>query len=209
MLFRSLQAAAQGAPVGLKGLAAAAAQQSQQEAQKAMVALRQQGPSPNIVQQLAHSGIMGQLNTGLPGAPQQMPSAPPPQGMASGGLVAFNRGGNVLPPDVIDAIQSHFADGGEVRGFAYGDEIMSLLRGVSDTSNDDEDILGPVADRWKNTIDHHIQTDKDILGPFVEGLPQTWEDVTYPIGGPSERTAMPESDYRTLEEKGEIGRAHV
>ena len=244
-----LQAAAQGAPVGLKGLAAAAAQQSQQEAQKAMVALRQQGPSPNIVQQLAHSGIMGQLNTGLPGAPQQMPSAPPPQGMASGGLVAFNRGGNVLPPDVIDAIQSHFADGGEVRGFAYGDEIMSLLRGVSDTSNDDEDILGPVADRWRDTIRHHIQTDKDILGPvadrwrdtiahhvqtdkdvlgqaadrwkdtirhhiqtdknilgpIVEGLPQTWEDVTYPIGGPSERTAMPESDYRTLEEKGAFG----
>ena len=56
-----LQAAAQGAPVGLKGLAAAAAQQSQQEAQKAMIALQQQGPSPNIVQQLAHSGIMGQI----------------------------------------------------------------------------------------------------------------------------------------------------
>ena len=64
-----LQAAAQGAPVGLRGLAAAAAQQSQQEAQKAMAALQQKGPQPNVIQQLAHSGIMGQLNTGLPGAP--------------------------------------------------------------------------------------------------------------------------------------------
>ena len=42
------------------------------------------------------------------------------QGYAGGGLVSFAEGG-ALPPDVIDAIQSHFAYGGEVRGFAEGD----------------------------------------------------------------------------------------
>lgn len=46
------------------------------------------------------------------------------QGYAGGGLVAFAEGG-VLPPDVIDAIQSHFAQGGAVRGFAEGD-FLSL-----------------------------------------------------------------------------------
>lgn len=112
-----MQAAAQGAPVGLKGLAAAAAQQSQQQAQHAMAALQQRGPQPNVIQQLAHAGIMSQMDTGLPGAPVQEEI---PQMMAGGGLVAFADGGNVLPPDVIEAIQSHFAEGGDVRGFAGG-----------------------------------------------------------------------------------------
>jgi len=44
------------------------------------------------------------------------------QGYAGGGLVSFAEGG-ALPPDVIDAIQSHFAYGGEVRGFAEGDYL--------------------------------------------------------------------------------------
>lgn len=124
-----LQAAAQGQPVGLKGLAAAAAQQSQQEAQKAMAALQQQGPQPNIIQKMATQGIMSQMDTGLPMAPQMgVPEEMPPQMMAGGGLVSFADGGNVLPPDVIDAIQSHFADGGEVRGYAEGDEIESIIR---------------------------------------------------------------------------------
>ena len=117
-----MQAAAQGAPVGLKGLAAAAAQQSQQQAQQAMAALQQRGPQPNVIQQLAHAGIMSQMDTGLPGAPVQEEI---PQMMAGGGLVAFADGGNVLPPDVIEAIQSHFAEGGDVRGFAYGDDVRS------------------------------------------------------------------------------------
>lgn len=100
-----LQAAAQGAPVGLKGLAAAAAQQSQQQAQQAMAALQQQGPQPNIVQKLASQGIMSQMDTGLPMAPQMnAPEEMPQQMMAAGGLVSFADGGNVLPPDVIDAI---------------------------------------------------------------------------------------------------------
>ena len=122
-----LQAAAQGQPVGLRGLAAAAAQQSQQEAQKAMTALQQQGPQPNIIQKMATQGIMSQMDTGLPMAPQMGAPEEMPQQMAGGGLVSFADGGNVLPPDVIEAIQSHFADGGEVRGFAEGD-IVDLLR---------------------------------------------------------------------------------
>ena len=126
-----IQAAAQGQPVGLRGLAAAAAQQSQQQAQQAAAAQQQQGPQPTIMQKLAmqaqqQQGIMGQLpsNIQLASAPQGAPEQPPqmaPQGMAGGGLVAFADGGSVLPPDVIDAIQSHFAQGGEVRGFAEGD----------------------------------------------------------------------------------------
>lgn len=119
-----LQAAAQGAPVGLRGLAAAAAQQSQQEAQKTMTALQQQGPQPNIVQKLATQGIMSQMDTGLPIAPQMgAPEQMPQQMMAGGGLVSFADGGNVLPPDVIDAIQSHFAEGGDVRGYAGGEDV--------------------------------------------------------------------------------------
>lgn len=116
-----MQAAAQGAPVGLKGLAAAAAQQSQQQAQQAMAALQQRGPQPNVIQQLAHAGIMSQMDTGLPGAPVQEEI---PQMMAGGGLVAFADGGNVLPPDVIEAIQSHFAEGGDVRGFFEGKDVF-------------------------------------------------------------------------------------
>ena len=123
-----LQAAAQGAPVGLKGLAAAAAQQSQQQAQQAMAALQQQGPQPNVIQKLATQGIMSQMDTGLPMAPQMgAPEEMPSQMMAGGGLVSFADGGNVLPPDVIDAIQSHFAEGGDVRGFAYGKDVFSEL----------------------------------------------------------------------------------
>ena len=127
-----LQAAAQGQPVGLRGLAAAAAQQSQQEAQKAMSALQQQGPQPNIIQKMASQGIMSQMDTGLPMAPQMAPQtgAPeeiPQQMMAGGGLVSFADGGNVLPPDVIEAIQSHFAEGGEVRGFSNGKDVFSEL----------------------------------------------------------------------------------
>jgi len=134
-----LQAAAQGQPVGLRGLAAAAAQQSQQEAQKAMTALQQQGPQPNIIQKMATQGIMSQMDTGLPMAPQMSAPEEMPQQMAGGGLVSFADGGNVLPPDVIEAIQSHFAYGGEVRGFAEGEEIESIIRramaGGRDPSN--------------------------------------------------------------------------
>lgn len=123
-----LQAAAQGAPVGLRGLAAAAAQQSQQQAQQAMAALQQQGPQPNVVQKLATQGIMSQMDTGLPIA-QPMPEEAP-QMMATGGLVAFADGGNVLPPDVIEAIQSHFAEGGEIRGYAEGENVEAISRAL-------------------------------------------------------------------------------
>lgn len=133
-----LQAAAQGQPVGLRGLAAAAAQQSQQEAQKAMTALQQQGPQPNIVQKLATQGIMSQMDTGLPMAPQMgAPEEMPQQMMAGGGLVSFADGGNVLPPDVIEAIQSHFAEGGEVRGFTEGKNVDLDWRMLDPTLSDE------------------------------------------------------------------------
>lgn len=124
-----LQAAAKGAPVGLRGLAAAAAQQNQQEAQKAMAAqqMQAQGPQASVIQKLASMpGIMGQLPASMQLASAPTGPAPeemPQQMMATGGLVSFADGGNVLPPDVIDAIQSHFAEGGEVRGFAGGEDV--------------------------------------------------------------------------------------
>ena len=216
-----LQAAAQGQPVGLRGLAAAAAQQSQQEAQKAMAALQQQGPQPNIIQKLAQSGIMSQMDTGLPMAPQMgAPEQTPQQMMATGGLVSFADGGNVLPPDVIDAIQSHFAEGGEVRGFAYGDNVE-----LSDFERRHPEVLeDTIGNRWKDIISGHRQTDKDILGPIVDrwramhashmkndedlarGFKQTWEESTAPIGGAIDRTPrMSESDYGILEGKGAFG----
>lgn len=40
---------------------------------------------------------------------------------------------------------------------------------------------------------------------FAEGFKQLWRDAVNPMGGPSENTAMPESDYNTLEEKGAFG----
>jgi len=216
-----LQAAAQGQPVGLRGLAAAAAQQSQQEAQKAMTALQQQGPQPNIIQKLAQSGIMSQMDTGLPMAPQMgAPEEMPQQMMAGGGLVSFADGGNVLPPDVIDAIQSHFAEGGEVRGFAYGDNVE-----LSDFERRHPEVLeDTIGSRWKDVIGGHIQTDEDILGPIIDrwkamhashmkndedlarGFKQTWEESTAPIGGAIDRTPrMSESDYGILEGKGAFG----
>ena len=169
-----LQAAAKGAPVGLRGLAAAAAQQSQQQAQQAMAALRQQGAQPNIIQKLAHAGIMSQMDTGLPGAEQMAPQmgAPqemPPQMMAGGGLVSFADGGNVLPPDVIDAIQSHFASGGDVRGFAEGDELMALLRGAAEDTPYGEMgsfIEGPGA------TPRAMPADYGPMGSFIEGAPR-------------------------------------
>lgn len=119
-----LQAAAQGQPVGLRGLAAAAAQQNQQQAQQAMAAQQMQGPQPSVIQKMAQMpGIMGQLPANMDLA--QAPTEQAPQMMAGGGLVAFADGGLVLPPDVIDAIQSHFAEGGEVRGFYEGEDISA------------------------------------------------------------------------------------
>ena len=164
-----LQAAAQGQPVGLRGLAAAAAQQSQQEAQKAMTALQQQGPQPNIIQKMATQGIMSQMDTGLPMAPQMGAPEEMPQQMAGGGLVSFADGGNVLPPDVIEAIQSHFAEGGEVRGFAGGEEIMALLRGAAEELPYGEMgsfIEGPGA------TPRAMPTDYGPMGSFIEGAPR-------------------------------------
>jgi hypothetical protein len=164
-----LQAAAQGQPVGLRGLAAAAAQQSQQEAQKAMTALQQQGPQPNIIQKMATQGIMSQMDTGLPMAPQMSAPEEMPQQMAGGGLVSFADGGNVLPPDVIEAIQSHFAEGGEVRGFAGGEEIMALLRGAAEDLPYGEMgsfIEGPGA------TPRAMPTDYGPMGSFIEGAPR-------------------------------------
>jgi len=165
-----LQAAAQGQPVGLRGLAAAAAQQSQQEAQKAMAALQQQGPQPNIIQKMATQGIMSQMDTGLPMAPQMgAPEEMPQQMMAGGGLVSFADGGNVLPPDVIDAIQSHFAEGGEVRGFSNGKEIMSLMLGAAEEfpyGNPGAFIEGPGATPRPTPVDYGS------MGSFIEGAPR-------------------------------------
>ena len=155
-----LQAAAQGQPVGLRGLAAAAAQQNQQEAQQAMAAqqMQAQGPQQSIIQKLAGaSGIMGQLPSSLQLASAPTGPAPeemPQQMMAGGGLVSFADGGNVLPPDVIEAIQSHFADGGEVRGFAKGEGVAagyipdqaSLLRNTVFENIPHEGGVSPVVD---------------------------------------------------------------
>ena len=130
-----VQATAKGAPTGLQGLAAAAAAhqfQTDQEAQQQQQMMQQQaqGQPPSIVQQLAMQtsqmpGIMGQLGPSmdLAGAPSS--PAPQMQQMAGGGLVAFADGGMVLPPDVLEAIQSHFAQGGEIRGFTEGENIWS------------------------------------------------------------------------------------
>ena len=170
-----MQAAAKGAPVGLKGLAAAAAQQNQQDAQKAMMAQHVQGPQPSVIQKLASAnmpGIMGQLPSNLQlasaptgPAPEQMPQ----QMMATGGLVSFADGGNVLPPDVIEAIQSHFAYGGDVRGFAKGDEIMALMRGAPEDLPYGEMgsfIEGPGA------TPRSMPADYGPMGSFVEGAPR-------------------------------------
>ena len=177
-----LQAAAQGQPVGLKGLAAAAAQQNQQEAQKAMAALQQQGPQPNIVQKLATQGIMSQMDTGLPIAPQMgAPEEMPQQMMAGGGLVAFAGGGNVLPPDVIDAIQSHFAEGGDVRGYAEGDEIAEALRRSFG--------FGPKAEA---TAEEMARLERIIAG---QRIPMGMEEsLRVPFQGPSEASAAAEAE---------------
>ena len=135
-----VQATAKGAPTGLQGLAAAAAahqfqtdQQAQQQQQ--MMQQQAQGQPPSIVQQLAMQtsqmpGIMGQLGPSmdLAGAPSS--PAPQMQQMAGGGLVAFADGGMVLPPDVLEAIQSHFAQGGEVRGFAEGEGVWEQIKNL-------------------------------------------------------------------------------
>lgn len=165
-----MQAAAQGQPVGLRGLAAAAAQQSQQEAQKTMAALQQQGPQPNVIQKMATQGIMSQMDTGLPMAPQMgAPEEMPQQMMAGGGLVSFAEGGGVLPPDVIDAIQSHFAYGGEVRGFAGGEEIMALLRGAAEDLPYGE--LGSFIE-GPGATPRPMPADYGPMGSFIEGAPR-------------------------------------
>lgn len=125
-----LQATARGAPTGLQGLAAAAAQNTVKQDQMAAAGAQRPGVQPTVVQQMAQMpGIMGQLpsNIGLAQAPTT--PAPAPQGMAGGGLVAFADGGLVLPPDVIDAIQSHFAEGGGVHFSEYP------LRPIGETAN--------------------------------------------------------------------------
>lgn len=116
-------ASAQGQPTGLKGLAAAAALQQAPQAQAT-------APQGTVMQHLAQQqGIMGQL----PAMQGQLASAPPPQemGMAGGGLVSFAEGG-VLPPDVLDAIQEHFAQGGVVRGFPTGGSLQALSSMIPD-----------------------------------------------------------------------------
>lgn len=178
-----LQAAAQGQPVGLRGLAAAAAQQSQQEAQKAMTALQQQGPQPNIIQKMATQGIMSQMDTGLPMAPQMGAPEEMSQQMAGGGLVSFADGGNVLPPDVIEAIQSHFAEGGEVRGFAEaGDvEISEALRRAFG--------FGPKAE---STAAEMARLDNIIAG---QRIPMSMEEsLTVPFQGPSKASLADEAE---------------
>jgi len=152
-----LQAAAKGAPVGLRGLAAAAAQQNQQEAQKAMAAQQAQGPQQSIIQKLAGaSGIMGQLPSSLQLASAPTGPAPeemPQQMMATGGLVSFADGGNVLPPDVIDAIQSHFAYGGEVRGFYEGDYVDAAPHLIpSSWAEAVKEMLSPAPGRGRDVI---------------------------------------------------------
>lgn len=193
-----LQAAAQGQPVGLRGLAAAAAQQSQQEAQKTMAALQQQGPQPNIVQKLATQGIMSQMDTGLPIAPQMgVPEEMPPQMMAGGGLVSFADGGNVLPPDVIDAIQSHFAEGGDVRGFPVGgpvdiedDIIRKIFSGGREPRNFAQ------SERMKEIIARNADSPskdqiEDIIRRMVEGPPADVEPSTYSQRGVRSTLTLP------------------
>lgn len=153
-----LQAAAQGAPVGLKGIAAAAAQQSQQQIQQAMAAMQQRGPQPNIIQRIATQGIMQQYPHDAPGidvAREVVQNAQPmQQGMAGGGLVAFADGGGVLPPDVIDAIQSHFAEGGSVRGFAEGYEVDAAPHLLpSEWARGIENIFAPSPGRPRSLIE--------------------------------------------------------
>ena len=198
-----LQAAAQGQPVGLRGLAAAAAQQNQQEAQQAMAAqqMQAQGPQQSIIQKLAGaSGIMGQLPSSL-----QLASAPtgpaseemPQQMMAGGGLVSFADGGNVLPPDVIEAIQSHFAHGGEVRGFPVGgpvemedDILRKIFAGGRDPKNfaQSERMKEIIARNADNPSKDQIE---DILRRMVEGPPADVEPSTYSQRGVRSTLTLP------------------
>lgn len=120
--------------------------------------------------------------------------------------------------------QSHFASGGDVRGFYDGKNVelsdferrhpeviddtigsrwMDVLGQHGQTDKDilGADVLGSIADRWRAMHARHMQNDEDL----ARGFKQTWEESTSPIGGPSVRTSMPESDYRTLEEKGAFG----
>ena len=193
-----LQAAAQGQPVGLKGLAAAAAQQNQQDAQKAMAAQQAQGPQQSIIQKLAGaSGIMGQLPSSLQLASAPTGPAPeemPQQMMATGGLVSFADGGNVLPPDVIDAIQSHFAYGGEVRGFAEGDEVEDIIRRFMAGGREPRNFAQ--SERMKEIIARNADSPskdqiEDILRRMVEGPPADVEPSTYSQRGVRSTLTLP------------------
>lgn len=116
-----LQAAQQGQPVGLAGIGAMAAQKFQQNAQTAQQQQNamQQMPSPTVLSQIVNSGIMSQLQPSIQMA--QAPSTPmEPQQMAIGGVVALNDGGFV---DYSYDNGAGYAGGGELRGFAGGDEV--------------------------------------------------------------------------------------
>ena len=190
-----VQATAKGAPTGLQGLAAAAAahqfqtdQQAQQQQQ--MMQQQAQGQPPSIVQQLAMQtsqmpGIMGQLGPSmdLAGAPSS--PAPQMQQMAGGGLVAFADGGMVLPPDVLEAIQSHFAQGGEIRGFPVGGHVETdddILRKVFSGGREPRNFAQSerMKDIRASNMDRPTSTEiEDIRRRIVGGPPADVEMPTY------------------------------
>jgi hypothetical protein len=122
---QAVAAAAQGQPIGPKGLAAAAALQQAPQAQAP-------APQGTVMQHLAQQqGIMGQLPAMQGQLPPAQPQPEPEMGMAGGGLVSFAQGG-VIPPDVLEAIQEHFAQGGAVRGFPTGGSLQALSKMIPD-----------------------------------------------------------------------------
>lgn len=116
------------------------------------------------------------------------------EGAAMGGLVALAQGGSVDSPDMYGSIEGRkkgFADkrvddltgmlhdwydhsvfnmaqGGPVRGFYQGTE--DPLQPLSDFERRHPEVLDDtMGSRWRNTLDQHTQTDKDILGTDVLG----------------------------------------
>jgi hypothetical protein len=152
---QAVAAAAQGQPIGPKGLAAAAALQQAPQAQTP-------APQGTVMQHLAQQqGIMGQLPAMQGQLPPAQPQPEPEMGMAGGGLVSFAQGG-VIPPDVLEAIQEHFAQGGAVRGFAGGNTVDAAPHLIPSSWVDAfESMMSPSPGRPRDVVEKERLEEKD------------------------------------------------
>lgn len=187
-----------GQAAGLAGLGAMAAQRFQQRAQESQqtqqAAAFGQNPQPTILQQLQmaamQGGIMGQLtgNIQMAQAPQA-PQAPQgsagladipvdpnalPQTMAGGGLVALAQGGYLDADGGMGYEPTEgYAHGGEVRGFAAGEEVelynptQSPWDYIKDAGTRLSDTLLPGYEDYRNKMeklyDEDVAEDDDSL----------------------------------------------